>query len=146
MTERAIGVHHTGITVSDLQRSVEFYKRFGFEVEVRLESVGPDVGKGTGVPGAHLRVAMLLRESTRLELLEYLSPDGAPTVLPNNGIGAAHIAIQVDDIDAAVTDLIAAGIRFVSEPIAHESGTRWVYMKDPDGITTELFQVLRDPS
>lgn len=140
MTTPIIGVHHTGITVSDLQRSVEFYERLGFEEEVRLEESGPEVDEGTGVPSTHLRVAMLVREDARLELLEYASPDGGPPAHPNNGIGAAHIAFQVADIDATVAELRGAGIPFTSDPILHESGLRWVYMKDPDGITAELFQ------
>ena len=138
---RPIGVHHTGITVSDLDRSIEFYTRFGFELEERLSESGPEVDEGTGVKGAYMHCAMLLRDDMRLELIEYAAPEGAPAALPNNGIGAAHIAIQVEDIDEAVAQLRADGIRFTSDPIDHESGLRWVYMKDPDGITAELFQV-----
>jgi catechol 2,3-dioxygenase-like lactoylglutathione lyase family enzyme len=144
MTLTVTGVHHTGMTVSDLQTSVDFYGRFGFEEEERLEESGPEVDEGTGVTGAYLRVAMLVRGDTRLELIEYANSDGArPPAHPNNGIGAAHLAIEVDDIDAAVAELRKDGVEFTSDPIYHESGLRWVYMKDPDGITTELFQVLR---
>jgi catechol 2,3-dioxygenase-like lactoylglutathione lyase family enzyme len=140
---RSPGVHHTGLTVSDLDRSVEFYERLGFEVAVRIEEEGEEVERGTGVPGAKLRVAMMEGpNNSRLELIEYLRPGGGPATHPNNGIGAAHVCLEVEDVDSAVDELRGRGVRFLSEPITHESGIRWVYAKDPDGITAELLQVL----
>lgn len=137
------GVHHTGITVSDLDRSVAFYESLGFEQLERTEEEGAEVEEGLGVAGAKLRVAMLKSPNGGLlELLEYERPDESPAVLPNNGIGAAHICLEVDDVDAAVAELRARGVRFLSDPITHESGIRWVYAKDPDGITAELLEVL----
>jgi catechol 2,3-dioxygenase-like lactoylglutathione lyase family enzyme len=131
-------VHHTGLTVTDLQRSVDFYSRFGFVEEVRLESSGPDAARGTAVPDARMSVAMMVRDGVRLELLAYARTVDGP--LPNNGVGAAHIAIEVADIDSAVAELTGDGVRFLSDVIDHPSGIRWVYLEDPDGITTELFE------
>src|SRR3989304_8584795 len=125
-------VHHTGLTVTDLQRSVDFYRKFGFEEEERLEDAGPEVAVGTGVPNARIDVAMLVRDGVRLELLAYEKTVGSPP--PNNTVGAAHIAIEVADIDAAVDELSRDGVRFVSKVIDHPSGLRWVYLRDPDGI------------
>ena len=68
---RSPGVHHTGITVSDLDRSVAFYERLGFEVAERMEEEGEEVERGVGVPGAKLRVAMLEGPNSRLELIQY---------------------------------------------------------------------------
>lgn len=132
-------VHHTGLTVTDLQRSVDFYQRFGFVEEVRLASSGPDAARGTGVPDAEFTVSMMVRDGVRIELLAYKNTIEGP--LPNNGVGAAHVAVQVEDIDAAVTELRNEGFAFFSDVIDHPSGNRWVYLRDPDGITTELFQV-----
>ena len=140
---RSPGIHHTGMTVSDLQRSIEFYELFGYEVAARIEEEGEEVDRGTGVDGAHLSVAVLERGPSRLELIQYTSPPGgAAAHTANNAIGSAHICLQVDDIDEAVAELSAKGIEFQSEPIYHESGIRWVYCRDPDGVTAELLQVL----
>jgi catechol 2,3-dioxygenase-like lactoylglutathione lyase family enzyme len=139
---RSAGVHHTGLTVSDLDRSIEFYEQLGFDVAVRIEEEGEEVERGTGVRDAKLRVAMLEGPNSRLELIEYLRPGGGPAPHPNNGIGAAHVCLEVEDVDAAVDELRERGIQFLSEPITHESGIRWVYARDPDGITAELLQVL----
>jgi catechol 2,3-dioxygenase-like lactoylglutathione lyase family enzyme len=140
---RSPGIHHTGLIVSDLQRSIGFYELFGYEVVDRIEEEGEEVDRGTGVEGAHLDVAILERGPARLELIQYVSPEGgAAPHARNDGIGSAHICLQVEDIDAAVAELSAKGIEFQSEPIHHESGIRWVYCRDPDGITAELLQVL----
>ena len=135
-------VHHTGITVSDLDRSIKFYERLGYREIERTEEHGEEVERGLGVPGANLRVAMLAAPKSQLELIQYVEPDGSPAPNPNNGIGAAHICLEVEDVDAAVAELRKDGVEFFSDPITHESGIRWVYAKDPDGITAELLQVL----
>jgi catechol 2,3-dioxygenase-like lactoylglutathione lyase family enzyme len=140
---RSPGVHHTGITVSDLDRSIEFYGRLGFEPDEVLIEEGEEVERGVGVPGAKLRSTILLGPSgSRLELIQYLEPAGAPSAHPNNGIGAAHICLEVEDVDAAVAELREHGVEFLTDPITHEAGIRWVYAKDPDGVTAELLQVL----
>jgi catechol 2,3-dioxygenase-like lactoylglutathione lyase family enzyme len=143
MTLRSSGMHHMGLTVSDLDSSIAFYTRFGYEAAVRMGEEGEEVERGTGVAGANLRVAMLEGQGSRLELIQYLNPEERPAPLPNNGIGAAHLCIEVEDVDASYAQLRDAGIEFFSEPITHESGIRWVYCRDPDGLTTELLQVLR---
>jgi catechol 2,3-dioxygenase-like lactoylglutathione lyase family enzyme len=139
---RSPGVHHTGLTVSDLDRSIDFYRLLGYEVTVRIEEEGEEVERGTGVAGAKLSVAMLERPGGRLELIQYVAAGGVSSPSPNNGVGAAHVCVQVDDIDAAVTELEGKGVEFLSEPIYHESGIRWAYCRDPDGITAELLEVL----
>lgn len=130
------------MTVSDLDRSVAFYEQLGFEVIARIEEEGEEVEQGVGVAGAKLRVAMLQGPKSRLELIEYLEPSDGPAPHPNNGIGAAHVCLEVEDVDAAVAELRDRGVEFLTDPITHESGIRWVYAKDPDGITAELLEVL----
>lgn len=136
------GLHHTGLTVGELERSIAFYRLLGFEVALRIDEAGEEVERGTGVPGARLTVAMMERPGARLELIEYVEPGNGAAPHPNNGIGAAHICMEVEDIDRAMADLQGSGVEFLSEPIYHESGIRWVYCRDPDGITVELLQIL----
>ncbi len=139
---RTPGVHHTGITVSDLDQSVEFYEKFGYREIERTTESGEEVASGVGVSGADLKVAMMEAANNKLELIQYVAPDGPDKPLPNNGIGAAHVCVEVEDVDAAVAELREKGVEFLTDPITHESGIRWVYAKDPDGITAELLQVL----
>jgi catechol 2,3-dioxygenase-like lactoylglutathione lyase family enzyme len=55
-------------------------------------------------------------------------------------VGAAHLAFVVGDIQAAYEELTAEGVEFLSEPNTDRYGERWVYFRDPDGITVELMQ------
>jgi catechol 2,3-dioxygenase-like lactoylglutathione lyase family enzyme len=136
-------MHHMGLTVSELDRSVAFYTKLGYQLTDRITEEGAEVELGTGVPGANLEVAMLEGPNdSRLELIRYLRPADVPAGMPNNRIGAAHLCVEVEDVDLAYDELRAEGVEFLSEPITHESGIRWVYCRDPDGVTAELLQVL----
>lgn len=132
-------VHHVAFTVSDLDRSVAFYSRFGFEVETKFESAGPAAEAGTGVPNAHLTIAMLKRGDLRLELIRYASSD-ATTAPPNNSVGAAHLCFEVHEIDRVCQEMRTDGLEFVSTPHFHDQQVYWVYLRDPDGIIIELLE------
>jgi lactoylglutathione lyase len=80
-----------------------------------------------------------------LELVEYVAPKGRRTPDPQIcNPGEGHLAMVVDDIQAAHRRLSAAGARFVSAPNAITEGVNrggWTcYFRDPDEITLELVQ------
>jgi catechol 2,3-dioxygenase-like lactoylglutathione lyase family enzyme len=142
------GVHHTGIIVSDLERSIDFYHGvlgLPFANEPSPVFDEPELGPAVGVPGAALRQVTLRAGDHQVELLEYKappSPVGAP--LPQNALGAHHVAFQVADVAAAKRALEERGIAFLSEVNVVDEGVlagwRWVYFTDPDGITLELVE------
>jgi catechol 2,3-dioxygenase-like lactoylglutathione lyase family enzyme len=142
-------VHHTGIIVADLERSIAFYHDvlgLDFANEPSPVFDDPALGRGVGVPGAALRQVTLKAGDHQLELLEYRAPPSpidAP--MPQNALGSHHVAFHVDDIDARVRELEAKGVRFLSEVNVVDEGVlagwRWVYFTDPDGITLELVEV-----
>jgi catechol 2,3-dioxygenase-like lactoylglutathione lyase family enzyme len=121
-----------------------------FEVPPTPWFRGADLARGLGVasPVAH-RVALfgVGKGSTWFEILEYGSPPSTSSAAPaQNEIGAAHVAIHVDDIHDAYERLAARGVVFNSGinvidegPLA---GWRWVYFRDPDGHTIELVEVV----
>ncbi len=141
-------IFHTGITVSDLDRSIPFYRDvLGLQMSLGPTEVfeGEALSRGLGVPDARLRLAVFKVGDGELELLEYLHP-GSPVdcPMPGNTLGQMHVAFEVDDMRAKVEELQAKGIRFMSAPNeVHEgplNGWTWVYFTDPDGITLELIE------
>jgi lactoylglutathione lyase len=141
-------VAHTGFTVSDLERSLAFYRDLlGMHVVNKQDTTAPYVGTVTGFPGAHLKIAHLKvtpDDSHTLELLQYVSHPGEPTDRATNRPGNGHLAIRVDDLQAWYDRLKAHGVEFRSEPVpvttGMNAGAYAVYMRDPDGFTIELVQ------
>lgn len=142
-----IGVNHTGITVSDLERSLVFWRDvLGFELSHRVHQTGELASEITGVPGAEISLAVLKAPGHKIELLEYHAPadrkkhfDARPC-----DIGSAHVALTVDDLDAALKAISASGWKVPGRPqtlqTGPNAGTRVVYIRDPDGTTIELMQ------
>ena len=146
------GLHHAGLTVANLDRSIAFYRELIADLELvgPWLRTGPGVGQVTGYPGCSVRQAFLRSAGNALviELLEYI--DGGVAIDPANGnAGAVHFCLIIDDLDAHYERLIGLGHRFVSAPITTSKNPvlygRVAYLIDPDGIRVELFQPLADP-
>jgi catechol 2,3-dioxygenase-like lactoylglutathione lyase family enzyme len=141
-------IFHTGITVSDLDKSIEFYRdTLGLTLSLGPTEVfeGDALSAGLGVPDARLRLAVFKVGDGELELLQYLSPASPVSrPMPANTLGAMHVAFDVPDMKAAVKELEAKGIRFFTRPNVVTDGPlngwTWVYFSDPDGITLELIE------
>lgn len=139
------GVHHSCFTVSDLDRSIAFYRDvLGLELlfTERSEASGDDRSETLGVARSKLNLAIFRIGDAHFELIEYISPKGRPYDRVNSDIGAAHVAFKVDDIDAAYQSLLAKHVRFTAPPATVPAGPmkgwRWTYFFDPDGIPLEL--------
>ena len=137
-----------GITVSDLDRSIAFYRDvLAFSVAQEEETKGPPLERLTGVFGAHVRSARLVLGDQAIVLTEYLAPRGRP-VPPNghsNDRDFQHVAIVVADMDRAYQQLRQHHVPFVStEPQTlptwnkAAAGIRAFYFSDPDEHTLEL--------
>ena len=139
-------VHHTSLTVGDLERSVAFYTNLGLEVVLRQTPGGTYLQKITGFPDAHIKQAHLSLPGGghRLELFEYVSPTGLPVRSRNCDPGNTHLAFVVDDLDAVYERLSRQDVEFVSPPVTVDDGAnvgaKALYLRDPDGFTVELFE------
>jgi len=137
--------NHTSFTVSDLDRSIAFYRDLlGFEL-ISLATRDPAFSsKITGIAGAHLKVAYLQAPGHRIELIQYLSPPGKKLDLSTHNIGCGHLAFDVDDLRPIYERLKSKGVLFKSEPVEIPAGPNRggmaVYCTDPDGVTIELIQ------
>ncbi|MCY4729178.1 VOC family protein [Natronomonas gomsonensis] len=129
--------HHVGLTVSNLDRAVAFYRdTLGLEVLSRFEVGGEAFATAVDVDGASGTFAHLDADGVRIELVEY-DPEGPASTSALNQPGACHVGFAVEDVDAFVAGL-PDDIETVSEPRTTESGTRLVFLRDPDGNRIEL--------
>jgi catechol 2,3-dioxygenase-like lactoylglutathione lyase family enzyme len=141
------GVHHTCYTVSDLDRTVAFYSELGCEPLAEQEKQGGYLAAIVGYPDAHVRMAHLRVPGAEhvIELFQYLAPAGARADVAPVNVGASHVCFLVDDLPELYERLRARGVdSFVSAPVEVDTGVNrggWaLYLRDPDGITVELFQ------
>jgi catechol 2,3-dioxygenase-like lactoylglutathione lyase family enzyme len=142
----AIGnMHHVGITVRDLESSLQWYERtFGVTREFIAHGTGPDLSTAVGVKDANLRFAFLPFGNCVVELLCYDNERDETFERSNADVGSTHICIDVPDLQAAHDDLQAKGIEFLAPPFHIDdgplAGCSFVYFKDPNGVTLELFE------
>ena len=142
-------LHHTGYTVSDLDRSVAFYRDLmGLEVIAQQEKQGGYLAAIVGYPDAHVKMAHLRAPASGhvLELFEYVAPEGStPDRIEPRDAGTAHRCCLVDDLVDVHQRLGDAGVdTFVSPPVLVDTGINTggygIYLRDPDGILLEIFQ------
>lgn len=141
-------VDSIGITVSDLDRSVEFYTSvLSFEKVGEFEAAGDEFEHLQGVFGLRVRTARLRLGDEFIELTEYLAPRGrpAPSDARSNDRSFQHIAIIVSDMDRAYQWLRAHKVQHASPgpqllPAWNKNagGIRAFYFRDPDGHALEV--------
>ena len=118
-------LHHTGLTVSDLERSLHFWRdAMGMEVLFQQEKAGGYLEAIVGEPGAHVRMAHLAfgGEGPRIELFQYLSPSGGQHLSRPADQGFVHVCVACEDLDERMNRLVAAGGKPFSEPVVIDTG------------------------
>lgn len=137
-------LHHTGFVVRDRDRATAFYRDVvGLNVIAEYERIGRGIDAVVGYDGAHLAIANLdLGNGHILELIQYLNPPPAerPTE-ERNIIGAPHLAIQVDDIEAVQRRLVQGGAKPINPAAELAPGRVACYLQDPEGNWIELLQL-----
>ncbi len=143
----ALSFSHMGICVSDLERSLRFYRdALGFE-PVASYRVGEEFGDLMELEGVRLESQMVARDGVTIELLAFENPrpvgDGRRRLM--NQLGLTHLSLRVDDIDA-----VAGQIERLGGEVLPTTRTRmgdrsspldFVYCTDPDGVRIELMDL-----
>ena len=141
-----LSTNHTSFTVSDLDRTIAFFRdALGFEVTSRAPRDPAAIRHITGVAGADIEVAYIRGAGHSLELIQYLAPADRGQVQSRPcDTGFAHVAYDVDDIDAALAASEPHGVLPINPPWVIDqgpnTGRRVVYCRDPDGITIEYIE------
>ncbi len=144
---RILAADHTGITVSNLEQSLAFWRDvIGFEFSHTAYQSGELAKEITGVPGAELKLGVMKAPGGhKIELLEYLAPaDRKQVSLRPCDVGSVHVALLVNNLDAILECIAASGWKAAGKPqtlkTGPNAGKRVVYVRDPDGITIEFMQ------
>lgn len=141
-------VDAVGITVSDIDRSVEFFSKvLSFEKVSDIEVMGSEYERLQGVFGARMRIVRMRLGEEFIDLTEYLTPRGRPIPVDSrsNDQWFQHIAIVVSDMDRAYQQLRANKVQHTSTGPQRipdwnkaAAGIKAFYFKDPDGHNLEL--------
>jgi lactoylglutathione lyase len=118
---------HTCYRILDIDRSVAFYEKLGFEEMARLPIRDEAVNVFMGLPG----------DGARLELTWNKGVDEPYEI----GTGYGHIALTVDDLDATLGGLAEQGIEPEKPPYTvRDGGSRICFVRDPDDYRVELIE------
>jgi catechol 2,3-dioxygenase-like lactoylglutathione lyase family enzyme len=140
------GFNHTGVIVTDLDRAIGFFRDLlGFEVLSRAPRDPALIGRMTGLPRPEVEIAYLQGPGHRVELIRYatngIRAADQPKVYDD---GSAHIALNVDDVPAAVEAAAAHGLLPVGEIIAIDAGPnrgrKVVYLASAYGLLIEFIE------
>jgi catechol 2,3-dioxygenase-like lactoylglutathione lyase family enzyme len=140
------GFNHTAFVVRDLDRTIAFFKDLiGLELLSRAPRDPRLIQDITGLDGADLEIAYLTGFGHSIELIRYNAPADRGGALPRiYQDGAGHVAIDVDDVEAAVTAAEAYGLRLVGEIITIDGGPnkgrKVVYLQSEDGLSIEFIE------
>lgn len=141
---------HVGICVSDLERSLRFYRDLlGFAWEHELHVAGEPTDTLLRLKGVDLHAVYLARDGVRIELLYFASPPAPPRrERPMHEPGLTHLSFRVADLDATLAALRAAGERVLDETVLSfpDFGSAACFVVDPDGQLIELVQAPGDPA
>lgn len=143
-------VDAVGMTVSDMDRSVEFYaKVLSFEKVSDVEVMGEEYEHLEGVFGLRIRIVRMRLGDELIELTEYLAPKGRPVPVDSrsNDRWFQHIAVITSDMERAYAWLrrnrvehASTGPQRLPDWNRNAGGIKAFYFKDPDGHSLEILQ------
>jgi catechol 2,3-dioxygenase-like lactoylglutathione lyase family enzyme len=143
----SVSVESIGMTVSDMDRAVEFYSALTFQKVSDVEVFGDDFEHLEGVFGARMRIVRMQLGSEYLDLTQYLAPPGRPIPVDSrsNDLWFQHIAIVVRHMDEAFEKLRTLKVQFVStgpqtlpSSIKAAAGIKAFYFRDLDQHNLEI--------
>ena len=138
------GYWHSGFVVADLDRSVRFYAEgLGLTLIRTFRTDSATSAQVLAYERVDVKGALLeVGHGAMLELLEYVEPrTAARQISERHVIGSAHLALLVDDVEAALCRLVEYGGARRNDPVETEPGKVLTYAQDPDGNWLELAQI-----
>jgi len=128
-------INHIAVAVEDIGQATEFWQGvLGLELEHVEE-----------VQSQHAKVAFFPCGDSEVELVEPTDPEsGTAKFIQNRGAGIHHLCLEVEDIDAALQELKAKGVRLINETALVEEGRKmaFIHPKSSGGVLLELYQII----
>jgi len=138
-------VRHMGIVVSDMEKSLKFYRDLlGLKVKSLVDEEGEFLDNMLARENVKNKVAKLYAKNgnTLVELIDSKSY-GNKKDRDFFTIGASHFALTVDDLDETYDYLIKNGVKFTAPPQQSPNGfAKVTFCEDPDGTPIELVEVI----
>jgi catechol 2,3-dioxygenase-like lactoylglutathione lyase family enzyme len=137
---------NVGIVVEDLERTIDFLRELGLELEGRATIEGEWAGRVTGLAGQRVEIATMRTPDghSRLELSRFLTPAAVADhrTAPVNSLGYLRVMFAVDDIDETLGRLFNRGAQLVGEVVQYQDSYRLCYIRGPEGLLIGLAQEL----
>jgi len=141
-----VRLNHTSFTVSNLKKSINFYKKV---LDFKLVNFSKRNKKFsqlvTGITNAELKIAYLKKANFYLELIEYTSGKGTKADTCVNNIGSSHICFDIKNFDFFLNKLIKNRVKFVGTPTTipagPNKGKKVLYFEDIDNNTLEIISL-----
>jgi methylmalonyl-CoA/ethylmalonyl-CoA epimerase len=128
-------IHHIAVVVDDMEKSLSFWR----------DALGIQVQEMHDVPSEKSQVAFLPVAGTQVELVNPTSNDsGIGKYLAKRGPGMHHVCLEVDDIEAMLTQLTMKGVRLINDkPILTADGKKYAFVhpESTSGVLVELYQI-----
>ena len=127
-------IDHIGIAVKDLEQAGKFY----------VDCLGLTIEDVETVPDQKVQVAFIPITDSEVELLKSTEPDGpVAKFIEAKGEGVQHIAYRVEDLEAALEELKAKGVRLIDQKPRKGAGgamIAFIHPKETHGVLVELCQ------
>src|SRR5215217_5009409 len=146
---------HIAINSKDLERSVAFYRRLGFQVLQDREVHNDKVKEAFAVPTGDLRFVHLRlgdsEEATMLDIVQWGGPGTAAGTGPprQHEQGITRFAVLTDDTERVYRELSAEGAQFLTSPtqvMTPEGGWKVCLALDPDGVVVQVTELVPAPA
>ena len=143
------GLHHACVNVSDMEKSLNFYRdTLGLKETMNLKIKADPAMMDLPGTEPHQHLVMLSAGNSTVELIQYVEPKGKHIRKRTCDIGVSHICFQVDDINKAHKKMLEKGINtfhrtpdFIGASGGSLNGYGYVYFRGPDNEILEFIQV-----
>jgi methylmalonyl-CoA/ethylmalonyl-CoA epimerase len=129
-----IKIDHIAVAVTDMETALKFWR----------DTLGLHFGGLESIPAEESEVAFLETANAHIELVRPTTEDsGIARYIAKKGAGMHHLCLAVEDIDAALRQIAAAGFELINEtPRQRDNGTRYAFVhpRSTGGVLVELYQ------